>query len=269
MIPMTPLHTARKVAKFELGDLVRSRWLLAYFLFLAIGTDALLRFTGADQRALLSLMNLMLLVVPLVAVAFGTVHLYNRRDFMELLLAQPVGRREAFAGLYLGLALPLAGSLAVGLAVPAALHGAWSASLRTTLVTLIAMGATLTAIFTAIAFGIAIRCEDRVRGFAIALAVWLAFAVLYDGLVLVVASIFADSSLERPLLAAMIANPVDLARVVLLLQFDISALMGYTGAVFQKAFGSLRGLTVATAALALWIAVPVWLGSRAFVRKDF
>lgn len=266
---MISLHTVRKVITFELRDLARSRWLLGYVLCFAVAADALLRFNGPDQRALLSLMNVMLLVVPLVAITFGTVHLYSRRDFIELLLAQPVQRREAFTGLYLGLTIPLAIGLVMAVAVPAAVHGAWNPALRTTLATMLGVGVALTACFTAVAFCIAIRCEDKVRGLAIAVALWLALAVLYDGLVLILVSTFADYALERPLLAAMMANPVDLARMMLLLQLDISALMGYTGAAFRNAFSSTGGLMLAIAALALWVAGPVWFGQRAFVRKDF
>jgi Cu-processing system permease protein len=266
---MTPVHTIAKVIKFELHDLARSRWLIAYTLFFMLVCDALLRFNGADERALLGLVNVVLLIVPLVAVAFGSVHLYARRDFVELLLAQPVRRRDAFAALYLGLTIPLVAGLVIGVALPAAIHGAWSAELGATLATLLLTGTALTAVFVAIAFCIAVRCEDRVKGLAIGIAVWLAFAVLYDGLVLLLVSVFADRPVERALLGAMVANPVDLARVVLLLQFDVSALMGYTGALLRSVFGSARGLLLAAAALALWIAGPVWLGGRAFVRKDF
>jgi len=81
--------------------------------------------------------------------------------------------------------------------------------------------------------------------------------------------VFADYPLERPALAAMIANPIDLARVLILMRLDVSALMGYTGAVFKNFFGGTGGLTVAALALALWVAVPAWLGVRAFQRKDF
>lgn len=268
--PMKALPATARVVKFELSDLARSRWLLAYVVGFVIAGDALLRFNGADARALLSMMNIVLLVVPLVALAFGTVHLYSRRDFVELLLAQPVGRRPAFAGLYLGLTIPLAAGLVVGLVIPATIHGVWATTaLRTTLLALLAAGVALTAIFTAVAFCIAVRCEDKVRGLAIAVALWLGAAVLWDGIVLLLVSVFGDSAIERPLLAAMLANPVDLARVTLLLQFDVSALMGYTGAVFQNVFGTARGFAIAAAALATWIAVPVWLGGRAFVRKDF
>ena len=266
---MTALTTAIKVVKFELSDLTRSRWLVAYVLGVALATDALLRFNGADQRAILGLVNVVLLIVPLVAITFGTMHLYARRDFIELLLAQPLRRRDIFTGLYLGLTIPVGVGMVVGIAVPAAWHGAWTPSLAGALGTLLAVALTLTAVFVALAFCIAVRCEDKVRGLAIAMAVWMAFAVLYDGAVLLLVSIFADASLERPMLAAMLANPVDLARVVLLLQLDISALMGYTGAVLRNAFGSAQGLVLAIFALALWVTVPLWLGGRSFVRKDF
>ena len=265
---VSAIHTARSVIWFEIGDLARSRWLVAYALFFVIAADALFRFGGAEPRSLLSLVNVVLLVVPLGAVTFGTMHFYNRREFVELLLAQPVGRRELFAGLYLGLTVPLMTAVTLGLVIPATVHGLWSASLGSTLVALLVVGVALTAIFTAIAMLIAVCIDDRVRGLAVSLSAWLALAVLYDGLVLVIASIFADRALERPLLALMIANPIDLARIGLLLQFDVAALMGYTGAVFAHAFGSAAGLAIATAALVLWVLVPVALGCRAFGRRD-
>lgn len=266
---MTSFHATRAVVRYELSDLARSRWLVAYVLFFGIATDALFRFSGASARPIVSLMNVVLLVVPLTAVAFGTMHFYNRRELIELLLAQPVDRRELFVGLYLGLVVPLTAGLIIGLGLPAAVHGAWSAELRGALLTLIVIAVALTLIFSAMALYVAVRLDDKLRGLAVAIGVWLSFALLYDGLVLVLISTFADAPLERPLLAVMIANPIDLARVLLLLQVDVSALMGYTGALFARAFGSSAGLLVAAAALALWVGVPVWLGARAFVRKDF
>ena len=263
------MRTTVKVIGYQLRDVIRSRWLIAYALFFLLATDALLRFGGADAKALLSLANIVLLVIPLVALVFGTMHVYNAREFTELLLAQPVGRRELFAGLYLGLAIPLSAAFALGIGIPVAIHGVAGDALGASAATLIVIGVALTFVFTATAFCLAVRVQDKSRGLGAAIALWLSLAVLYDALVLLLVSAFADYPIERPLLGVMIANPVDLARVVLLLRFDVSALMGYTGAVFKNFFGGAGGLTVAAFALALWVAVPAWLGVRAFQRKDF
>jgi Cu-processing system permease protein len=67
----------------------------------------------------------------------------------------------------------------------------------------------------------------------------------------------------------MLANPMDLARVALLLQFDVAALLGYTGAVMQKFFGRAIGVTVTSLALAVWVFAPLFAGMRAFQKKDF
>ena len=63
-------------------------------------------------------------------------------------------------------------------------------------------------------------------------------------------------------------NPIDLSRILILLKMDVSALMGYTGAVFQDFFGTVTGTVVAVATLLVWIAAPCWLSVRSFVKKD-
>ena len=266
---MSAMHTMRQLIRCQLRDVVRGRWLIAYTLFFFLATDALLRFGGANARVLLSLMNVVLLVVPLVALMAGKMYFYHASEFIELLLAQPVGRRELFVGLSAGFVLPLIAAFAIGLGVPVVLHSGWDPALLRAALTLLGTGVALTAAFTAIALYLAVRIADRARGLGAALALWLSVAVLYDGLVLLLSMMFADYPLERPMLGLMLANPVDLARVLLLLQFDLSALMGYTGAVFASFFGGGAGRVIAVAALATWIAVPAWLGTRAFQRKDF
>ncbi len=263
------MNAMLKVLKYDVRDLVRSRWLLGYALFFAVVTDALVRFGGSSEKALLSLVSITLFIVPLVSLVFGTVYLYNAREFTELLLAHPVNRRQLFGGLYLGLTLPLCLAFVAGVGLPLALEGLDDAAQRIPLLMLLAVGAALTAVFTAIAFLIATWTEDRLKGLGIAIAAWLAAAVVYDGLVLVAVLLFGDYPLEGPMLAAMFANPLDLARVLLLLQFDASALLGYTGAVFRQFFTGISGTLVSLTALAIWIATPVALGLRAFRRKDF
>jgi Cu-processing system permease protein len=263
------MNTTAKIVRYEFRDVLRSRALIVYALFFFGLTDVLLRFGGGGARAALSLMNVVLLLIPLVAIVFGTIYLYNAREFTELLLAQPVHRRQLFAGQYLGLAVPLSAAFVVGLGSALALHAGEDVDHVATLVVVTASGIVLTLIFTAFAALIVARVDDKVKGIGIAIGLWLAGTVLYDGLVMLGLMAFADYPLERPALAAMIANPIDLARVLILMRLDVSALMGYTGAVFEKFFGSAGGTALASLALVLWTGVPLLLGARRFQRKDF
>ncbi len=263
------MSTARKILGYQLRDIARNRWVVAYTALLFVLTEALFRLGGDGGRVVLSLLNVVLILVPLVALTFGTLYLYGAREFIELLLAQPVSRRAMFAGLWGGLALPLAASLLLGLGLPFLFHLRGSAIPLHSLLMLLGTGVLLTAAFTALAFLISLRIEDRARGFGMALLVWLAAAVLYDGLVLLVVIIFSKYPLETPLLILTLLNPLDLGRVLLLLDLDVAALLGYTGAVFQRFLGTGLGLAVATAALALWTGIPLWLGTRRFEKRDF
>ena len=258
-----------KVARYQARDVLRSRWLLSYGLFFVVVTEGLLRFAAGDARTILSLVSIVLYVVPLVTLVFATVSQYNAREFTELLLAQPVTRRDLFFGLYLGLSVPLVVAMMVGVGAPFALHGFAEPGQGVMLAALLGAGAALTMIFSAIAFCIALWCDDRLKGLGAAIGVWMVCALVYDGVVMAIVAAFADYPLEHAMLALTLVNPVDLARVSLLLQLDVSALMGYTGAVFQQFLGGAVGTLVAGTALSVWILAPVTLGARAFRKKDF
>lgn len=263
------MRNARKILGYQLRDVLRNKWVIAYTLVLLVLTEALFRLGGDGGRVVLSLLNIVLIFVPLVALTFGTLYLYTAREFIELLLAQPVGRGSMFAGLWAGLVLPLIAALVTGVGLPFLFHAGDGAVPVHSLLMLLGTGVLLTSAFTAMAFVIALRFDDRARGFGTALLVWLTCAVVYDGLVLLLVIVFGNYPLETPLLVLMLLNPLDLGRVLLLLDFDVAALMGYTGAVFQHFLGTALGLGVATTALMLWTAVPLWLGARGFTRRDF
>jgi Cu-processing system permease protein len=49
----------------------------------------------------------------------------------------------------------------------------------------------------------------------------------------------------------------------------MGALAGYTGAVFERFFGTAQGSLWAGAALAAWAVVPFLAGLRRFAQRDF
>ena len=79
---------------------------------------------------------------------------------------------------------------------------------------------------------------------------------------------FSDYPIEKLTLGLVALNPVDLARIIMLLELDISALMGYTGAFYKNFFGSSWGIIFSTAVLFIWIAFPLALATRIFSKKD-
>ena len=258
-----------KVLLSQLRNVLRSRWIVGYTLLLLGLTSLLLRFGGTGERAILSLLNVVLLLLPLVSVVFGTLYVYNAREFIEMLLAQPVGRGALYAGLFGGLAVPLCTAFLVGVGGPLMLQGGGTPGYAMQLVTLLGSGVLLTLIFTAFAVCVAVLIEDRAWGLGLALVVWLLTTMVYDGAVLLVASAFGAYPLEAPLLILSFLNPVDLARILLLMQLDVSALMGYTGAVYERFFTAGVGSVLAVAMLLTCALVPLGLGYRWFKRKDF
>jgi len=107
------------------------------------------------------------------------------------------------------------------------------------------------------------------KGFSFSIVICLFMAVIYDGLIMVIIFMFGDYPLETIFIAATMLNPMDLARILILMEFDISALMGYTGAVFNQFFGTSLGTLTSFGMLSLWLVIPAWTGLRVFKKKDF
>ncbi|MCU0647893.1 MAG: ABC transporter permease [Gemmatimonadaceae bacterium] len=258
------LHTARLVGR----DLVRNRWLLSSALGFALVTELLIRLGGDGLRIVASLVNVVLAATPLVSAVFTVVYWHVAQDFVALLLAQPLRRSAVFAGVALGLVVPLAAAFVAGVGLPLVVHRSIDRDTARAAFTLLGCGVALTATFSGLALAIAVRSADRVRALGAVLALWGLLAIAYDGVVLFITTRFSDYALERPLLALAALNPIDLARVLLLLEVDRPMLLGYTGAVLERFFGGATGSILAGSVLLLWIVVPMWIAARGFARRD-
>ena len=81
--------------------------------------------------------------------------------------------------------------------------------------------------------------------------------------------LFEDYPLDKLSLVGTMLNPIDLSRTLILLKLDISALLGYTGAVFKQFFGTNFGLIVSFITLTVWVILPVLRITFKAKRKDF
>ncbi|TAI46662.1 ABC transporter permease [Flagellimonas allohymeniacidonis] len=258
-----------KILKYSFYDLMRSSWSYVYFLFyLALGF-VLLFLNNDVSKAVITLMNIIIVLVPLIGTIFGVMYFYNSKEFTELLLAQPIKRSSIFLGQYLGVAFSLTLSLLLGLGIPFVIYGLLESTAIFDFTLLLVNGAFLTLIFTALSFNIALVNENKIKGFGYSILVWLFLAVIYDGLFLMSLIVFEEYPLDTFSLVATLLNPIDLSRTLILLKLDISALLGYTGAVFKNFFGTNQGLIISLFTLILWTFLPVWRLLFKAKRKDF
>ena len=252
-----------RVIKYVFYDILRTRFILAYTLFLLLSTIGLFQLDADSSKVILSLMNVALMVVPLVSVVFTTIHFYNSYEFIELMLAQPVNRKVIFLSEYFAVAMSLCFAFTAGVGIPMVIYGAGIQGF-----TLLYSGIMLTLVFVSLAFLSAVLTRDKAKAIGVALLFWFYFSLIYDGIVLWIIYSFSDYPLEKVTIALVAFNPIDLARILILLKLDISALMGYTGAFYQEFFGSNVGLIFSTLLLTLWIVMPVGVALRIFKRKD-
>lgn len=258
-----PVAAMLKIAKYVLYDILRNRIVLGYAAFLFVAALTFFNLEGDGSKSLMSLLNIVLIVAPLVSVIFSTIHFYNSYEFIELLVAQPVSRRTILGAEYAGVGGALVAAFLFGIGLPVAVFAPDARGF-----TLLVVGVLLTLVFVSLAFLAAVLTRDKARGIGLALLLWFCFSILYDGLVLVLLFAFSDYPLEKPTLVLTFLNPVDLSRILMLLQLDVSALMGYTGAVFNEFLGSTLGVALAYGCLALWVLLPMIWAERVFRKKD-
>lgn len=254
---------------YTIRDLLRNRWFFLYSGFLLILTVGFFQLQGTSAKVSVGLLSTGIYLIPLLSSLFGVMYFYNSREFIELMLTQPIRRSVVYGGMLIGLGIALTIGYLIGLVVPHIAYGATSSESLRSLLYLAAIGTVLAIIYLSISFYIAIRFDDRGKGLAATLGFWLLSALIYDGLILAGTMVFSDYPLEYPLLFASLLNPIDLARVILLIETDWAALMGYTGAVFRQVFGTPVGILCGVSGLFLWIFAPLWFGSRLFAKKDF
>lgn len=277
--PGVDWRAIRVVAREEYRRALETRWLFGFSALFALMVLGLSYFGLAQAREVgfqsfarvtLSLMNLVLMIVPLVALMLGVTSLGGAHDGLALLLAQPIGRAEVLAGKFLGLAGALAIAQALGFGgggVVVALQGGLD-QVPAYLV-LVSLSMVLGWLTLSASICIAALWPDRLRAMATALMLWLLMVIAYDLVVLGATAVLSGLPLQTVLFPALLLNPVDLVRVLTTLAVGSGALFGPTSAVLMRTFGSTAGIAVGLAVLVVETAVPLLIAVHVFRRRDW
>lgn len=275
------LRVVRLCAAQERALAARSRWTQIFAvvfaaLALAVAASGYVVSGGHGvqdfSRATVSLVQLVLLLVPLTALLLGVLALSPERGAAELLFSQPVARGAILLGKMIGLlqALVAAELIGFGIAGLVIYHQAGEDGAGSFLL-LVAASAALTAVFVALAGAICAGSvgHRRSRSLALALVVWFVAVVLFDVIVLGVASLLRSGTASRLLVASALANPVDAIRTGTLLGLEGTAAFGAASlALLRYTGGPLNASLLIIASLLAWLVGPTVVAIVRLRRAD-
>ncbi len=269
------------VARQELVLAVRSRWTQifgAVFALLALGVAAsgyiLSGGSGFQDfaRTSASLVQLVVLVVPLAALFMGVLALAPERGTAEVLFSQPVSRRTILLGKLLGLFVALSAAESLGFGAAGLVIFSEAGQEGVGAYALLVLGSMLlTAAFLAVAacLGAGAVGRRRTRALALALVVWFAAVVLLDLAALGVASLLRSGAASRVLILSVIANPASAFRTGALLAVEGSAAFGSASLAFLRFTGGPLGAGLALlGSIAAWIVLPALAAIHRLARVD-
>ncbi len=267
------------LAQKELRDALRNRWFLLYtlafialslaFSYLALAGAGMVGFAGFGRTAA-SLINLVLLIVPLMALTIGAQSLASEQEKSTLayLLAQPLNRIEVFVGKYLGLTLSLLASLTLGFGISGlvmALNGSGAAD-PSAYVKLVALAFLLS--LTMLSIGFLISALTNKAGVAVGIGLFLWLAFVFFGDLGMMGTVMALRLPIDNLFWLSLSNPLQVFKMAAIL--DIRAtldILGPAGIYAVQRYGdSLFGLFLGV--LVVWVLLPAAVAYTYFHRKS-
>lgn len=262
------------ITQKELQDARRNRWYLIYVLVFTGLSLALawLGMTGLGDyglagfgRTAASIINIVLLIVPLMGLTLGAISLAGERERSTLLylLAQPVTQLEVMLGKYLGLGIALFSALIFGFGISGILIAIQGGSAEIKLYSLMVLLAFLLALVSlSLGFLISSTVRKGSTAISIALFIWLLLLVFGDlGLMGTAMVLKLDVS---QLLTLTVLNPMQIFKIAAILNLRGSLeVLGPAGIFALRTYGAQLMPVLVTILLA-WILIPLGLAYTAF-----
>jgi Cu-processing system permease protein len=252
-----------RIFKYVMLDIVKNKFVMVYTIIMALIGWSAFTLEDSSAKGILTLLNLILLTIPLVSILFSAIYIYNSAEFIELLISHPIKRKKIWISLFWGLNSSLISAFIIGAGIPLLIFADTPLSFL-----MIGIGILLTSIFVSLAMLCTIVYKDKAKGIGLTIVLWIYFALLFDGILLFLLFQLADYPIEKPMVLMTALSPIDLSRIMILLQLDTSAIMGYTGAIFKEFFGTSNGMIVSFGFLMLWMVLPFLYSLFRFKRKD-
>jgi len=223
-------------------------------------------------RTATSLAQLVLFVVPMMALLVGTMALSPEQGAAELLFSQPIPRSVLLYGRLLGLFAALVAAQAIGFGIAGVVIFSQSGEDGAAAFLLVGLASiALTAVSLSVSSLVAAAAigRRRTRALATALSIWFAAVVLYDLVALAVASLLRSGTASRLLIVATLANPIDAVRTGVLFAIQGTSAFGSASLALLRFTGGFgRAMLLIAACVIVWTIAPALIAARRLERVD-
>jgi Cu-processing system permease protein len=273
------MNSVWTIARKELNDSLRNRWLVAIALVFATLALGIAWFGAAASgqvgyastpATIASLASLGIFLIPLIALllAYDAIVGEDEGGTLLLLMTYPISRSQLLLGKFLGHGLTLAlatviGFGVAGLAIAALVEDVAIGNLAIAMLRFIGSTVLLGWGFIALAYLVSVRVGEKPVAAGLALAIWFFFVLIFD-LLLLGSLVASEGKLNADLLPwLLMLNPTDIYRLLNIVAFGNGPQL--TGVLSLGADLPI-GMAGLWAALVLWVALPL-AGALALFRN--
>ena len=256
----------KALLRHVLIQLFRNPWLYLYFGVLFFSTEIILQLAGgAEEKSVLSVLHLSLLLVPIGSSLFALIHWYGSESFLQSVLIQPISRTQIFFSRFLALVIATTICVGFGLAVPLIEIGSGLGNWFF----LLFLSVTINLSFLALSLLFCVMFRDRLRGFGYMLGLLGYFLIIHDAAVFWGIILFNQYPITEAVLGSVFLNPLSIAQFLILARFEKESMMGGLQFFLSRSVGSQILYGADVLALQLWWILPIWLGIKKFKKVMF
>jgi Cu-processing system permease protein len=265
----------------EARESLRNRWFILYtisfstlallLLFLSTSREEIAGISGFGRTAA-SLINLVLLFIPLIALVTGALSISNEREngTLSYLLSHPIMKTEIFFGKFIGLLLSICLSISLGFGlagIAISIKGGSQDISKFLIISL--LSALLAASLLSVGLLISVYSRSGARAIGFAVFLWLFFIIISD-LGIMGTSVVMELGIKQVFTLALF-NPTEVFKIasVLILspRFEI---LGPVGIYALNKFGREGLFYLLMSILLVWTLIPLAWGYFVFnvIRRE-
>lgn len=255
--------------KNEIKFLIASKYFLIGPVLFFISVEALLSFSSNINQALLTITSLSLYMLPLITLIIGTNGFYSNKDYISLLISQPLSRNEIYLSKICAYILIISIFYLLGILPSFIIRIDTYSDIISGISYMVLSSIALISFFSCLSVMIGSIINNKLHGILAVIIIWIFYAFVFDFILILILIYFKDYEIQSQILTLTFLNPISLARIQILFYMDNPLILGFSGSIFRSFFDSSTSIILCFIGNTLWTILITLIGLQNFKKKDF